>query len=189
MKTNLPGLLAVCLLLFLSGCCSCNRADWPDPPALDHMNVSQKMLYMENVRQTLAVFRDAFNDIENHAPEPSPDAPPSCEEKRFPCEVYKYVEVYAMPIISDQGALSDPQTRLEVARINLLSAYALYESRHYGRARKLLGLFEKQYGEDPAVLSTPVESGGVEFPTLGEGLKTLKRKLALARVENSGYKS
>jgi hypothetical protein len=94
-----------------------------------------------------------------------------------------------MPIISDQGALSDPQTRLEVARINLLSAYALYESRHYGRARKLLGLFEKQYGEDPAVLSTPVESGGVEFPTLGEGLKTLKRKLALARVENSGYKS
>jgi hypothetical protein len=147
------------------------------------MNVSQKMLYMENVKQTLAVFRTAFNDIEDHASEPSSDAPPSCEDKRFPCEVYKYVEIYAMPIISDQAAMSDPQTRLEVARINLLSAYALYESRHYGRARILLGLFEKQYGEDSAVLSTPVESEEVEFPTLGEGLKALKRKLALARLQ------
>ncbi len=179
MKTNLPALIAVWLLLFLSGCCSCNRADWPDPPVLDHMNVSQKMLYMENVKQTLAVFRTTFNDIEDHAPEPSSNAPPSCEDKRFPCEVYKYVDVYAMPIISDQWALSDPQTRLEVARINLLSAYALYESRHYGKARKLLGLFEKQYGEDSAVLSTPVEPGETDFPTLGEGLKALKRKLAL----------
>ncbi len=179
MKTNLLGCIFVCLLLFLSGCCSCNREDWPDPPVLDHMNVSQKTMYMENVRQTLAVFRTTFRDIENHAPEPSPDEPPSCEDKRFPCEVFKYVEVYAMPIISDQGALSNPQTRLEVAKINLLSAYALYESRHYGQARKLVGLFEKQYGEDSAVLSALVESGEMEFATLGEGLKVLKRKLAL----------
>jgi hypothetical protein len=189
MKTNLPGLIVVCLLLFLSGCCSCNRADWPDSPALGHMNVSQKMLYMENVQDTLAAFRTAFKDIESHVPEPSAESPSSCEDRQFPCEVWKFVEIYAMPIISDQGALSDPQTRLDVARINLLSAYALYESRHYGQARKLVGLFEKQYGEDSAVLSALVESGEMEFATLGEGLKALKRKLALARMEHTSYKS
>jgi hypothetical protein len=179
MKTNYLGLITGCLLLFVSGCCACNRAEWPDPPVVDHMSVSQKVAYMENVRQTLVVFRTTLADIGKHEPEPLPDEPPTCEDQRFPCEVLKYVEVYAMPIVFDQGALANPQTRLEVARINLLSAYALYESEHYGKARKLVRLFEKQYGEDAAVLGALDQTGDMGFATLGEGLKTLKRKLAL----------
>jgi hypothetical protein len=172
-------LLAGTLVFQLSGCCSCNRADWPDSPSLAHMDLSQKLIYMDNVKRTLMVFRTSLADIEQHAPELPPEEQPLCEDQSFPCEVFKYVEVYAMPIITDDGALANLQTRLDVAKINLLSAFALYETGQYGKARSLVRLFEKQYGEDPSVLNAFVESGELEFSTLGEGLRSLKWKLTI----------
>jgi hypothetical protein len=180
MSKNFPGFLLVgALFLLLAGCCGCNRTNWPASPALGHMEVSQKLAYMDNVRQTLTVFRTSLHDIEQHTPEISPEEEPVCDENQFSCEVYKYVEVYAMPIIMDEGARTNLQTRREVAQINLLSAYAFYQIQQYRKARSLVQLFENQYGEDPSILNSPVDSGDMGYSTFGEGLRLLKRKLVV----------
>jgi hypothetical protein len=143
------------------------------------MDLSQKLVYMDNVKRTLMVFRTSLTDIEQHSPELPPEEQPLCEDQSFSCEVFKYVEVYAMPIITDDGAQANLQTRLDVAKINLLSAFALYETGQNGKARSLVRLFEKQYGDDPSILNASVESGELEFSTLAEGLRSLKWKLTV----------
>jgi hypothetical protein len=143
------------------------------------MDLSQKLVYMDNVKRTLMVFRTSLTDIEQHSPELPPEEQPLCEDQSFSCEVFKYVEVYAMPIITDDGARANLQTRLDVAKINLLSAFALYETGQNGKARSLVRLFEKQYGDDPSILNASVESGELEFSTLAEGLRSLKWKLTV----------
>jgi hypothetical protein len=143
------------------------------------MDLSQKLVYMDNVKRTLMVFRTSLTDIEQHSPELPPEEQPLCEDQSFSCEVFKYVEVYAMPIITDDGARANLQTRLDVAKINLLSAFALYETGQNGKARSLVRLFEKQYGDDPSILNAFVESGELEFSTLAEGLRSLKWKLTV----------
>ncbi len=177
-KTCLGFPVMMVLILLMTGCGACNRSQWPQSPSLGHMDVSQKLAYMGNVKQNLTVFRTTLADIENHAPKLPPEERNACDDEQFSCEVYKYIEVYAKPIITDDSALTDLQTRLEVARINLLSALALYEIRQYSEARDLVRFFEKQYGEDPSVLNATIESRE-KFSTFGEGLRSLKRNLAI----------
>ncbi|MEZ4599163.1 MAG: hypothetical protein R2940_05175 [Syntrophotaleaceae bacterium] len=178
MKMYTLGLIFLSVLfMLLAGCCGCNRSNWPASPELGHMDLDQKQVYMDNVRQNLTVFQASFDDIERQTPEISPDDQPICDENQYSCEVYRYVETYAMPIISDETARTNLQTRREVAQINLLSAYALYQAQQFGRAKSLVKMFEKQYGEDPSILNSPVDSNELGFSTFGEGLRLLKRKL------------
>lgn len=164
--------------LLLSGCCACNRADWPEQPVLGHMNTAQKIQYLANAKQTLVNFRTTSVDLQNHQPPRQPDEEPAdCQREGFHCEVARYVEVYAMPILNDAEALQNLETRLEVAKVNLLSAYALYETGSHGQARSLLKMYDKRYRKDVSIETAMVDSRDMEFGTLGEAARNLRTKL------------
>lgn len=165
-------------LLLLSGCCVCNKADWPEQPVLDHMNTVQKTQYLASVKQTLINFRTTAVDLQGHQPPLQADEEPAgCQREGFHCEVARYVEVYAMPILNDPEALQNLETRLEVAKVNLLSAYALYETGNSGQARSLLKLYDKRYRKDVSIETAIVDSRDMEFATLGEAARNLRSKL------------
>lgn len=165
-------------LLLLSGCCVCNRADWPEPPVLDHMNTVQKTLYLANAKQTLINFRTTALDLQgHHSPRQADEEPADCQREGFHCEVARYVEVYAMPILNDAEAMQNLETRLEVAKVNLLSAYALYETDNSRQARSLLKLYDKRYRKDVSIETAMVDSRDMEFATLGEAARNLRAKL------------
>lgn len=177
MKKSMLLLVGV-VLMFVSGCTVCNRADWPQSPTLGHMNVQQKLQYLVNVRQTLINFRTMAADLPSHQPPCPPDAEPgSCSREGFHCEVARYIEVYAMPILSDAEALRNLETRLDVATVNLLGAYASYETGSYGKARRLLKMYDKRYREDVSIQDALVDSRTMEFASLGEAARNLRGKL------------
>ena len=165
-------------VLMLSGCCACNRGDWPEQPVLDHMSTGQKMQYLANVKQALINFRTTAVDLQSHQPpRPVDEEPADCQREGFHCEVIRYVEVYAMPILNDAEAMQNLETRLEVAKVNLLSAYALYETGSYGQARGMLKMYDKRYRKDIAIETAMVDSRDMEFATLGEAARNLRTKL------------
>ncbi|APG26750.1 hypothetical protein A7E78_02070 [Syntrophotalea acetylenivorans] len=172
-------LLIVGLSVFLlSGCYVCNKANWPEQPVLDHMNTMQKTQYLNDVKQNLINFRTTAVDLESHRLPHRPDEDPAdCQRTGFHCEVARYVEVYAMPVLNDGEALQNLETRLEVAKINLLSAYALYETGSFGQARSLLKMYDKRYRKDVAIETAMVDNRDMEFATLGEAAQNLRSKL------------
>lgn len=172
-------LVAGIVVLLMSGCCACNKADWPEQPVLGHLNTGQKNQYLANVKQNLINFRTTAVDLQSHQPpRPVDEEPAGCRREGFHCEVIRYVEVYVMPILNDAEALQNLETRLEVAKVNLLSAYALYETGSYGKARKLLKLYDKRYRKDVSIETAMVDRREMEFATLGEGAGVLRTRLA-----------
>lgn len=172
-------LLIVGLSLFLlSGCYVCNKENWPQQPVLDHMNTMQKTQYLNDVKQNLINFRTTAVDLDSHRTPRQPDENPAdCQREGFHCEVARYVEVYAMPILNDGEALQNLETRLEVAKINLLSAFALHETGSFGQARSLLKMYDKRYRKDVSIETAMVDSREMEFATLGEAAQNLRSKL------------
>ena len=165
-------------MLLLSGCCACNRADWREPPVLGHMDTAQKIQYLANAKQTLINFRTTSVDLQGHQPPRAPDQEPAdCKREGVHCEVARYVEIYALPILNDDEALQNLETRLEVAKVNLLSAYALYETGSHGPARRLLKLYDKRYSKDVSIRMALIDSREMEFSTLGEAAQNLRAKL------------
>lgn len=165
-------------VLLLSGCCVCNKANWPEQPVLDHMNTMQKTQYLKDVKQNLINFRTTAVDLQSHRPPRQvDDESADCQREGFHCEVARYVEVYAMPILNDGEALQNLETRLEVAKVNLLSAYALYETGSFGHARSLLKMYDKRYRKDVSIETAMVDSRDMEFATLGEAAQNLRSKL------------
>lgn len=161
----------------LSGCCACNKADWPQEPILGHMSVPQKKAYLKNVRQNLKVFRLTAKELDTHRRLTPQEAQSPCEGQEFRCEVQKYIEVYAMPVIQDDEAREHVETRLEVAKVNLLSAYAYEETGQHRRARNLLRIFNKRYKTDPATQNAVVDPTEMGFSRLAEGASKLEAKL------------
>lgn len=165
-------------VLLVSGCSTCNKSNWPEKPVLDHLNTSQKRQYLAEVKQTLVHFRTTAVDLQCHQPQPVDGEPVRYQKEGFRCEVARYVEVYAMPILKDQEALQNLETRLEAAKVNLLSAYALYETGATSEARRMLRMYDQRYRKDVAIETAMVDSRDMEFATLGEGARNLRSKLA-----------
>ncbi|MCD4689206.1 MAG: hypothetical protein K8R55_07740 [Desulfuromonadaceae bacterium] len=165
-------------VLLLSGCCGCNKANWPEQLVLDHMNTIQKTQYLKDVKQNLINFRTTVVDLQSHRPPRQPNEEPAgCQHEGFHCEVARYVEVHVMPILNDGEALQNLETRLEVAKVNLLSAYALYETGSIGQARKLLKIYDKRYRKDVSIQTAMIDSRDMEFATLGKAAQNLRSKL------------
>jgi len=82
-----------------------------------------------------------------------------------------------MPILNDGEALQNLETRLEVAKVNLLSAYALYETGSIGQARKLLKIYDKRHRKDVSIQTAMIDSRDMEFATLGRAAQNLRSKL------------
>jgi hypothetical protein len=172
-------LLASISLLFLSGCCGCNSANWPEQTVVDHLNTVQKAKYLSEVKQTLINFRTTAADLQHHQPpRAAAEKQAVCHEGGFHCEVMRYVETYAKPILNDTEALQNLETRLEVAKVNLLGAYALYETGSHDKARRLLKMFDERYRKDVAIETAMLNSNEMEFATLGEGVRKLRAKLS-----------
>jgi hypothetical protein len=178
MKRSGIFLVTAVLLLAVSGCCTCNRADWPQAPTIAHMSIAQKKIYLGHVGQNLAVFRRTSDEMEKHRHAENPaEAQDACPGQDFRCEAEKYLELYAMPIINDAQAGENVETRLEVAKVTLLSAYVYYQTGQTGKASKLLHLFKKRYKRDAAVLSAVVDPGEMGFSRLSDGVRELEVKL------------
>lgn len=165
------------LILALAGCCACNKADWPKEPVLGHMSVPQKSIYLENVRKNLKVFRLTAKELDTHRRITREEAQEVCNGQQFRCEVQKYIEIYAMPIIEDPEAQEHIETRLEVAKVTLLSASAYEETGQDGRARKLLSLFNKRYKKDTSIQNAVVDPAEMGYSRLAEGAAQLEVKL------------
>lgn len=175
-KTGLFLLLAV-LVLAMSGCCPCNRSEWPDAPVIGHMSIAQKKIYLENVRKNLKVFRLTAKELDSHRRMTPEQAEKPCSGRGFRCEVQKYVELYAMPVLQDPEALENVETRLSVAKVNLLSAYIYEETGQDGRARKLLKLFKKRFAKDSSIQNAVVDPAEMGFSRLADGAAELEAKL------------
>jgi hypothetical protein len=170
-------LASAVLILALSGCCACNKADWPKAPVLGHMSVPQKKIYLENVRQNLKVFRLTAAELAIHQRMTPEEAQKPCAGMGFRCEVQKYIELYAMPIIQDAEAQENLETRLEVAKVTLLSAYVFEETGQDNRAMKFLKLFKKRYKKDASIQNAVVDPSEMGFSRLAEGAASLESKL------------
>lgn len=165
------------LILALSGCCACNKSDWPKEPVLGHMTVPQKTIYLANVRQNLKVFRLTAKELDSHRRMTPEDAQKPGGGQDFRCEVQKYVELYAMPIIQDLEAQEHIETRLEVAKVTLLSASVYEETGQDSRARKLLKIFNKRYKKDTSIQNAVVDPAEMGFSRLADGAAQLEIKL------------
>ncbi len=177
MKKILWPMLGFCLLL-LSGCSTCNRSNWPEQPVLDHLSVKQKSQYLSRTKQTLVNFRATADHLHKHQPRPVEGEPLGYQREQFHCEVVRYVEVYVLPILEDTEALHNVETRLGVAKVNLLAAYALYETGGTGDARRLLKKYDQRYRSDVAIETAMIDRRDMEFDTLGEAARHLRARLA-----------
>ena len=93
-------------------------------------------------------------------------------------EANKYIKMYVEPIIFDHNAIENLETKAEIAKLHLLSAFLYFDLAGYYQSSYYLNRLNGRFGTE--YLSTiTTEHRDYDFNTLAEGIEDLEREIAI----------
>lgn len=167
MHRALPALVAV--LLLAAGCSSPTFYPPPHPAEVSSMDVAAKQAHIAKVKETLKIFRASARDLRSRGK--------SRELQQLTEEADRYIAWQVRPIVNDFEADNDLRTRLEVAKLQLLTGLVYLEmASPEWRLYKLLSAMEKRYADQPEILSASLDYHDIGFDTIGDGMRSLEEQ-------------
>jgi hypothetical protein len=154
-------------VLLLSGSCAAPLD--PQPAAVSHMSVDKKQDYIRDAESTLKVFNAAAMDLHTRG---KPIA-----QQELAREVKRYIKGQVKPIIVDFEAGNNLETRLEIAKLQLLCGFVYLELEDPWEAVGVLREMERRYGDQPDLLRADLERNDLGFASIAEGMRDLEDRL------------
>lgn len=140
------------------------------PAIVAHMDVSQKKLYIANVKESLKGLLQSAEDVARRK------KPQSLTQLRV--EGDKYVRAYVVPILGDKEATEEMDTRLEVAKLYLLTSRFYLQTEAPEQSRMYLSRLERGFGENNIFMNTSIDRSDIGCGSLQEGIDALRKELA-----------
>lgn len=166
-------LAAVICIAFCAGCGMTVPFDpQPRPASVTHLDIARKQTYIQSTKVTLKTFLVAAQDLRSR------DQVVSLHElaDRFG----RFERLRVAPMVDDFEAQNSLSTRLEIAKLQLLCGLTYVELGETHRAGELLHNMKEHYGQNPGILSVPLDRGDIGIATMAGGLQLLEEKLAKA---------
>lgn len=167
MVISIRSFITLALLALTYGCSTATPR--PSTSAVSHMDVTQKMAYIHGAESTMKVFHAAAMDLRSRGKLQS--------QEELAGEVKRYVDLHVEPIVDDFEASNSLDTRIEIAKLQLLCGVVYLELEDYWEALKLLREMENRYGDQPDVLSASIDRNDIGFGTIEDGMRRLEEQL------------
>ncbi|MBE0599102.1 MAG: hypothetical protein IH614_17795 [Desulfuromonadales bacterium] len=168
-----PAILALTVAAVVSAGCSADFQPRAQPAVVGHMQIAKKQEYIQNTKATLKNFQASARDLRAR------NKPLILEE--LSGEVHRYIRLRVVPIVNDFEAENNLETRLEIAKLQLLSGLVYFELGEVRKVRQLLREMDRRY-QDPSFLSSAIDSQDIGFSTIGEGMQALRGRLATGQT-------
>jgi len=140
------------------------------PAIVAHMDVAQKKLYIANVKESLKSLLRSAEDVARRK------KPQSLTQLRV--EGDKFVRAYVVPILGDKEAMAEIDTRLEVAKLYLLTSRFYLQTEASEQSRMYLSRLERGFGDNNIFMNTSIDRNDVGCGSLQEGVDDLRKELA-----------
>jgi hypothetical protein len=144
---------------------------FPNPIVLTRADIKKTKVYIHNAKETLKIFDLIVNDTNNRRKDLSID--------ELGREAHKYIEIYVKPLIYDYEGNNNSETKIEIAKLHLLSAFLYLDLGEVNQAMHYLGLIRTRYASDSYLLGMTIDQKDIGFNTLGEGIKDLMEKISV----------
>ncbi len=138
--------------------------------ASSHLPIGKKHEFILHSKATLKNFQNTAIDLRSRR------KPQVLHE--FAGEVKNYMEVQVEPIVIDSEAGQNLETRLEIAKLQLLAGMVYVELTEYRQARQLLEAMETRYGNQAEILTASLDRNDIGFASLEAGLQNMKERIA-----------
>lgn len=155
--------------LVLAGGCVAAFDPQPQPAAVSHMNVAKKQAYIRGAESTLKIFHAAAMDLRSRG---KPLA-----QQELAGEAKRYIKMQVKPIIADFEAGNNLETRLEIAKLQLLCGLVYLDLEEPWEALGMLREMERRYGDQPDLLNAEFERNDLGFATIGNGMRIIEERL------------
>jgi hypothetical protein len=168
MTKSLWAVFATAVLLLVGGCGSPSTFNPPPHPAVvSHMDVAEKQAQIDSVKSTLKIFRASAQDLRSRSK--------PAELDQLSDEADRYIELQVQPIVGDFESANNLQTRLEIAKLQLLCGLVYLElDNAESNIYKLLREMERRYGNQPDVLYATIDRNDIGFSTINDGMQSLE---------------
>ncbi len=143
---------------------------FPNPVILTHAGMTRKKAYIENAYATLMDFHSVVVDIKKRG-KPS-------MLKEIGHEVNTYIVNYVEPVLNDREAIENLESRAEIAKLYLTTAYLYYDLGGYYRAKYYLRQLNERV-EDSFLWGITTNEMNSEFHTVAEGVAFLNKQISL----------
>ncbi|MBC2695695.1 MAG: hypothetical protein HF982_10560 [Desulfobacteraceae bacterium] len=140
------------------------------PMILPYRDIKKKKIYIQSTKNTLKLFA-SIADNAGKREESLGIREELCREAR------KYIKIYVKPILNDSEAIQHLETKLEIAKLHLLTVILYFDLALYNQAQDYLNLINKRYGDDLAVLDIIIDQTDIGFSTIAEGIKDLQNQI------------
>lgn len=156
-------------ILLLAGACSPVFDPPPRPAEVSHMDITTKQAHIDNVKKTLKIFRASARDLRSRQ---KPE-----ELIQLTGQAERYIKLQVQPLVEDFEADSNLTTRVEVAKLQLLSGLVMLEmDRPEWKLYKMLRAMERRYSDQPDVLNAAIDRYEFGFGTIGDGMRSLEEQ-------------
>lgn len=155
---------------------------WSNQMILPYRDIKKKKKYIRSTKKNLKLFA-LIADNANKREEATGSRKELCREAK------KYIEIYVKPILNDSEAIQHLETKLEIAKLHLLTVILYFDLALYNQAQDYLNLINRRYGNDLAFLGTTIDQTDIGFSTLAEGVKDLQKKILLQTKGKNTKKS
>lgn len=164
-------MVSMCLCVIFAGCTPVPKQEqWPDTPILSHLNISQKKVYIHSIKNSLSSYRRLAEDLGQR------EKPESFIQ--LGQESDKFVQMYVVPITEDADAASNLETKLDVAKLQLLSGLTYADLGMASKAKQCFARISEKYGSDASIMSATLGEPDLGYATFGDGVSALKQILS-----------
>jgi hypothetical protein len=140
-----------------------------NPIVLTHADFYKKKAYILNTKIAVEQFRLFAHDTRKFED--------NLKTEELGREANKYIKMYVDPIIHDNEVIENPETKAEIAKLYLLSAWLYYDLARPYQAKYYLDWLNGRFGGE-YLSAVTTEQGDDGFITLAEGIEKLRKKIS-----------
>ena len=133
-----------------------------------YMDIKVKQEYVKNVKASLKLYNRVILDIKYYHGKNN--------YKELAKEIDQYVKIYVKTILLDSELNGSMDTRVEIAKIHLFVISMYLDMGYDDRAWEYLESFHAHYDSDRYLLDLTLNSGEIDYPTLGTGMRLLEER-------------
>ncbi|HKJ04414.1 MAG TPA: hypothetical protein VJ974_02370 [Geopsychrobacteraceae bacterium] len=170
MNKTVITVLGLFFLGLFSGCAPVTKQEQTlEAPILSHLNISQKKVYIQSTKNSLRTYRRLAEDLGQRQKPKSFNA--------LGRETDKFIQTYVVPIMEDAEATSNLETKLDVAKLQLLSGFVYAELGEKAKTRNCLARIADNFGSDASIMSATLGEPDLGYATFSDGVGALKQML------------